>query len=146
MEAEKLLEECEDKIHKPLLKNKGKFLRRGVKGEFKAIRGIIFGENKELKLKEGEVEAFIGICNNRIDRLKSSTTEIVTSLGAIIAVLAVFLIAEPENKIILWILSIILILVVAILALATFYYRAQSYAWYAVKEGVLLVKKEKNEK
>ena len=136
MEAEKLLEGYVEKIHnlRPL-KDKLNFFKYGVKGKFKEIRDIINFGSPEW----GDKKVFIKICDNRIDRLKSSTTEIVTSIGALIAVLAVFLIKYSGTGYYL-ILSIFILISLAVLIFAIFYYRTQLYAWYAVKEGVLLVK------
>ena len=138
MKAKRLLERCEKEIHKPWIKNKGKFLKRGIKGEFDEIRDII----KFKPPKWGDKEAFIKICDNRIDKLKTSSTEIVTILGAIMAVVAIFLIADIRNNF-STILSEFLLISLMVLILDFFYYRAQMYAWYAIKEGALLVKKEK---
>lgn len=136
MEAKKLLKEYVEKIHtlRPL-KDKLAFLRYGFTGKLDIIRVDIIKFNPP---KWDDRDAFIKICDNRIDRLKTSTTEIVTSIGALIAVVAVFLIKQLFP-----ILSIFLLIFVMVLLVAIFYYRAQSYAWYAVKEGVLLVKEKK---
>ena len=143
MKAEELLEGWVKKIHKMRpFEDKWEFFKYGVKGDFKKIRDTINPNNE--KPKKNEIEAFIGICDNRINRLKNSTTELVTSIGAIIAVIAVFLIRYSEKSYFL-ILSIFLIISVTVLIVALAYYRAQMYAWYAVKEGVLLEKKEKND-
>jgi multisubunit Na+/H+ antiporter MnhG subunit len=143
MKAEELLESWVEKIHKMRpFEDKWKFFKYGVKGDFLKIRATINPNNE--KPKKNEIEAFIGICDNRINRLKNSTTELVTSIGAIIAVLAVFLIRYSEKSHFL-ILSIFLLISVTVLIVALAYYRAQMYAWYAVKEGVLLEKKEKND-
>ena len=134
MEVEELLEKCRP------LKNKWKIYKCGVKGAFGAIIEIV-----EFKPPKGdEKDAFIKICDNRIDRLKNSTTEIVTSIGAVIAVVAVFLIGHSEKTQFL-ILSIFLIISVVVLILAVLYYKVRMYVWYAVKEGTLLEKKEKND-
>ena len=223
MEAEELLEGYVKKIHEMWqLKDKLKFLKCGIKGDFKTIRDIVglylfswdnvpgndsegilrflrddidicWAENAEIrksddgkticifkdensaeimidekekkatiKISEGwtndlkvkkengklniyvfkppkwdEKKAFIGICDNRIERLKTSATELVTIIGAVIAGLALFLIKYSEIPLFL-ILSILLL--ISALIFAFYYYRAQMYAWYAVKEGVLLVK------
>ena len=143
MKAEELLKRCEKEIHKLRIKNKGKFLKHGVKGEFEAIRDIVEFEQP----KWDEREMFIEICDNRIDRLKSSTTGTVASLGAgIAAVVAAFLIKDYGTQLLLILGTFLLIFVsslLLVLIFTFFYYRAQMYAWYAIKEGVLLVKKEK---
>ena len=137
MEAKELLESWVKKIHKMRpFKDKWRFFKYGVKGKFKEIREEIVKFNPP---KWDDRKAFIEICDNRIDRLKNSTTEIVTSVGALIAVVAVFLIRQLYPTLTMFLLIFVVVLMVAI-----FYYRAQMYAWYAVKEGVLLVKEKKN--
>lgn len=140
MKAEKLLERYVKEIHKMPFKNKLKVYVWGVKGKFSEIKGIINFKPP----KWDEKEAFIKICDNRIDRLKGSTTEIVTSIGAVIAVLAVFLIRYSEKSYFL-ILSAFLLISVIVLIFAVLYYKVRMYVWYAIKEGILLVKKEKND-
>ena len=138
MEAEKLLEGYVEKIHnlRPL-KDKLNFFKYGFTGKFKTIRDDIIKLDPH---KWDDRDAFIKICDNRIDRLKTFTTEIVTSVCALIAVVAVFLIAYPEKSPFQNRCIFLLIFVMSFLLVAMFYYRAQTYAWYAVKEGVLLVK------
>ena len=147
MKAEKLLEKWEKEIDKPWInKNKLKFFWYGFRGEFGKIRGIIGFE----KPKEDEIEAFIGICDNRIDRLKTFSSDIIAVLIALVVAVASILAVSSITTHPLWDLlcqnvvffgMIFLIFILFLLALIR--YRAQIYAWYAVKEGVLLMKKNK---
>ena len=83
MEAETLLEGYVEKIHnlRPL-KDKLNFFKYGFTGKFKTIRDDIIKLDPH---KWDDRDAFIKICDNRIDRLKTFTTEIVTSVCALIA-------------------------------------------------------------
>ena len=159
MKAEELLGRCEKEIDNPWFN--WKFFWYSFKGEFKEFRNIVTSEN--IKDKD-EVETFIGICDNRIDRAKAFLSDIVTVLSLLIALLAVIASilvgsgiikkAEKQNPLIsIWldtgwtfqILTILLILIALLLFLLLCHYRAQIHAWYAVKEGILLMKKKKNE-
>ncbi len=130
----------EEYIHKPWLKNKGGLLWYGVKGEFGKIRERI-GCDKERELKGDEIEVLLKICDNRIERLRSSVIDIVGVLVAIMAALVYFLLADQQNEnYINHILSIPLIIAIILLTASTLSYRAQTYARYAIKEWVLLRK------
>ena len=147
MEAEKLLKKLEKEIDKRWLKNKLNFYWFGFRGDFSEIRKILRVE----KLKEDEIGAFIGICDNRIDRLKLFSSNIIAVLIAFLIAIASVLVAleiatlkHPflyllcKPGVVFEILFLIFILFLS----ALIRYRAQIYAWYAVKEGVLLVKDE----
>ena len=147
MEAEKLLKKLEKEIDIRWVKNKLNFYWFGFRGDFSKIRKILGVE----KLKEDEIGAFIGICDNRIDRLKLFSSNIIAVLIAFIIAIASILVAleiatlkHPflnllcKPGVVFEILFLIFILFLSPLIR----YRAQIYAWYAVKEGVLLVKDE----
>ena len=181
-ESEKLLKEWEKEIDKPWIDwNKWKFFRYGFQGDFGKIRELI--NFKKRKPNEDRIEAFIGICDNRIDRIKSHSRDLITFISVSAASFAIALsiliksnIIEPaETKgyccyglpnplcsiaqkfpVVQWIVSeqelnwvamkimmIALFALVILLTLAVWRYRAQINAWYAVKEGVLLMKKNK---
>lgn len=148
MEVEKLLEKLEKEIDKRWIKNKLNFYWSGFRGDFLEIREILGFE----KPKEDEIEAFIGICDNRIDRLKLFSSNIIAVLIAFTIAIASILVAlkitthaHPflyllrQPGVVFEILFLIFILFLS----ALICYRAQIYAWYAVKEGVLLMKKNK---
>lgn len=143
---EELLEKWEEEIDKWWIKNKLKFFWYGFRGDFKTIRDTLNFEKR--KPNEDEVEAFIGICDNRIDRLKSFSSDIIAVLIVLVAAVASILVVGEEYPLMSllhqpgWIFKIIfLIFLLCLLALIR--YRAQIYAWYAIKEGVLLMKKNK---
>ena len=134
MEAEKLLKKLEKEIDIRWVKNKLNFYWFGFRGDFSKIRKILGVEN----LKEDEIGAFIGICDNRIDRLKAFSSDIVAVLIAFIIILVALSIDHAHSffGVVFKILFLIFILFLS----GLIRYRAQTYAWYAVKEGVLLVK------
>ena len=157
-EAEELLKEWVKKIDSPKIENKAKFLRYGVEGDFERIRKTII----EFKNPpEDKIEAFLGICDNKIDRLKSFSGDIITVVGFLIGFSAgiastlvmsdvvgeSFPLLEKLSGFIgrtpLTVLAIIFLIFILSLSLLLLRYRAQIYAWYAVKEGVLLMKKNK---
>lgn len=147
MEAEKLLEKLEKEIDKRLIKNKLSFYWSGFRGDFSEIREILGVE----KPKEDEIEAFIGICDNRIDRLKIFSSDISAVLIALIIAVASILVATDvitSEHPFLTLLDLpgvlfeILFLFLLLFLIALIRYRAQMYAWYAVKEDVLLMKKK----
>ena len=147
VEAEKLLEKLEKGIDKRWIKNKLNFYWSGFRGDFSEIREIIGVE----KPKGDEIEAFIGICDNRIDRLKLFSSDISAVLIALIVAVATILVATDvitSKHPFLALLDLpgvlfeILFLFLLLFLIALIRYRAQMYAWYAVKEGVLLMKKK----
>lgn len=163
---EELLEKWEKEIDKRWIKNKLKFLWYGFWGNFKEIRDIINCCEKR-KPRRNKIEAFIGICDSRIDRLKSFSRDLMTfiSVSADSFAITVSIIfgsdvikIETEGKsfpLIQWffnpevdwlafkILIAVLLIVIVLLTLLVWRYRAQANAWYAIKEGVLLMKKNK---
>jgi hypothetical protein len=85
-------------------------------------------------------ESFIKICDNRIERLRTSTTEIgaiIATTGALIVTIAI------SYKEYLAFLIYLLVLILAILIFAILYHRAQTNAWHAVKEAALRMKENK---
>ena len=161
MKAEELLEKCEEKINGRWCNwINWRFFRYSFSGEFKKIQEAVKIKNiKDNDLDKNEVETFIGICNNRIDRAKTFLRDVVTVLSVLIALLAVIasilvgcsIKAEEQIHLIrIWpetgwtfLILIILLLLATLLFLLLCHYRAQTHAWYAVKEGVLLMKKNK---
>ena len=145
MEAEKLLKKLEKEIDIRWVKNKLNFYWFGFRGDFSKIRKILGVEN----LKEDEIGAFIGICDNRIDRLKVFSSNIIAVLIAFIIAITSILVALSITTYAhpFWYLLSkpgvvfeILLLIFILFLSALIRYRAQTYAWCAVKEGVLLVK------
>ena len=152
MKAEELLEKCEGEIKRI----KRKFWCSSYSSEFKDIRKTFF-EN----IDEDEVDLFIDICNNRLDRAKTFLGHTATSLSIFIAsliILASILMAagikEGFKYILLdvlkslgWhsqILAVLLLILAAFLVLLVGHYRTETHAWYVFKEGVLLMKKKKD--
>ena len=158
MKAEKLLEKWEKEIDKRWIEHKLKFLRHGFWGDFEKIRKIVEFEEP----RRNKIEAFLGICDNRIDRLKSFSRDLVTFISVSAASFAITVSIifgsgvienETEGKsfpLIRWfftpevdwlafkILMAVLLIVTVLFTLLVWRYRAQANAWYAVKEGLLL--------
>lgn len=117
-------------------------------GDFKKLQDIrLFDE-----LNNSELEQFIKICDNRMDRAKTFLRDIATVLGFIFAAfLIVLTLASKENKfpfivpvlsIYLFIGSLGLILIGLFAVLA--HYRSQVHAWTAFKEkAILMIQSEK---
>jgi hypothetical protein len=87
MKAKKLLEKWEEEIDKRWIKHKVKFLWHGFWGDFKELREIVGFEEP----RRNKIEAFIGICDNRIDRLKSFSRDLITVISVSAASLAIAL-------------------------------------------------------
>ena len=86
MKMEELLKRYEKEIYKLWLKNKLKFLLYGYGSvDYKTIRDIL---NFKPPTRD-EKEAFIGICDIRIDGLKTSLRNNLAQEGALIALFAV---------------------------------------------------------
>lgn len=181
MKAEKLLEKWEKEIDKRWIKHKLEFLWYGFWGDFKEIREIVGFEEP----RWNKIAAFIGICDSRIDRLKSFSRDLMMFISVSAASLAIALsiffekiktedrgffywwfpdqllgsivpqsfpivhwfVSEPKSLEPDWIgmkiIMIALFILILLFALLVWRYRAQANAWYAVKEGVLLMKKNK---
>jgi len=152
MGEDKLIKRYEEKIERPLVKNKITFLKYGIYGDFEKIRGIIGFENPE----RDEVNALISICDNRIDRLKSFAQDLVTFISFTLATFTLSItifsdkITEGDSTFpgllwffgsshyLLWKILMGFLLILAILFLSLlFRYKAQANAWYAIKEGFL---------
>ena len=174
MKVEKPLEKWEKEIDKRWIKHKLKFLWYGFWGDFKGLREVVEFEEP----RRNKIEAFIGICDNRIDRLKSFSRDLITFISVSAASLGIILVFASEKHveanrkfhewlpgqldsfiqekfpILLWILLgdthfgirlvlIVLFILILLFALLVWRYRAQVNAWYAIKEGLLLMKKNK---
>lgn len=152
VEAKELLNNIEKEISES--GNKLMFLIYGVIGKYGKIRDIVnFKEPKE-----DEIEKFIEICDNRIEGLKSFSQDLITSLSILIAffggILAgVFLLLRTNEtfhisfNLIFTFIIILILFAIFLFAMLLFIvlgnYKAQIHPWYAVKEGVLLMKKNK---
>jgi hypothetical protein len=159
MEADELMSEYVVEIERPVIKNKVAFLKYGSRGEFEAIRQIV----RFKKPEPDKIETFIKICESRLDRLKRFSSDLMTFVSIALATFTFTIsflfniIPEdiPKDSItpgidwffsslnyLLWkILMSILLLLIITCALQFLRYRAQANAWYAVKEGILLEKK-----
>jgi len=145
MEAEELLEKWVREIDNLWIKNMLKFLWYGSLGYFKTIRNLDTIDFKNKNPEEDRIDAFIKICDGRIDRLKSdrlksTSKDLVAVLIALGIILASILVGVTDNKHrVLGLLcegdtlflTTFLILFLVILAILRF--RAQTYAWYAIK-------------
>ena len=162
MELEELLERYEkeicsrgfkNKLYKKGFKNKLKFLRYGNGCGFvdyhKKIRDVL---NFELP-KRDEKEAFVGICDIRIDSLKALPIYNLAMIGALITLFATAIVAvihsmtspDMNLQIVVFFYSffVTVFLFSLIYAVSEIYrFNVQIHAWYALKEGVLLVKDE----
>ncbi len=163
MALKSLLEKCEEKIDKPLFNiDKLVFLWFGVNGDFQYIRNRILGGNNKLTLEDDEIKAFVRICDNRIERLRSFLSEVMGITGFLIVLfVGIATILATANKDFeslfrgwaelcnvlnlesLRLLAIIFFITLLTLSYFLVRYRAQLYAWYAIKEGTLLELQEK---
>jgi len=167
MKAEELLEKCGEKINKPWYNWVNlRFLWYGFWDETEKIREKVF-EGFE-GLDEDEVEAFTKICDSRIDRIKTSSRDLVIGisvLAASLGIMASILIErvipnEGISPLVQWFftsgwcwlgmriaLAVIFILIV-LLALLIGHYWAQAHAWYAIKEECFIrdAKRKREEK
>jgi len=151
MEAEKLLKKWEAEIDKRWITNIVNFYRYGTTGDFEIIRNLDTINFNNEKTEGDKIEAFIKICDNRIDRLKHSSKDLISILIALVVAVASILVGSSGTtaKHPLWDLLCqpgaffkIIFLIVFLGLLALLRFRAQMYAWYAIKEGVLLMKKK----
>jgi hypothetical protein len=156
MGEDDLIKRYEDKIERPLIENKIAFLKYGINGDFEKIRGII-GFEKPEKAEKEKINALISICDNRIDRLKSFSRDLVTFVGWTLAtftlsmtLLSAKIIPDGDSILpgiawffgslnyLLWKILMVILLILGILFfLSLFRYKAQANAWYAIKEGLL---------
>ncbi|MBN1763282.1 MAG: hypothetical protein JW878_09465 [Methanomicrobia archaeon] len=162
MEADELMREYEVEIERPWIKNKMAFLKHGSRGELEAIREIVRFKTPE----PNKIDAFIRICESRVDRLNSFSSGLMTFVSVALATFTfsiTFLFGTmkeiktiPKNSLIpvitwyfdspeylIWkfIMTILLFLIITC-AFQFLRYRAQVNAWYAIKEGLLLEKKD----
>ena len=145
MKMEKLLERYEEEISNLWPWNKLKFLRYGYGSvDYKTIRDFLNFKPP----KRGEKEAFIGICDIRIDGLKTSLRNSLAQEGALIALFAVLSLllinyitsfgSDLQFLVIFCLLILLFFIVFIYVALEFFRVSVQIRAWYAIKEGALL--------
>ena len=156
MEVNELMREYEAEIERPWLKNKMAFLKMGFTGEFEAIREVV----RFKKPEPDDVDAVISLCDSRLDRLKSFSSDLMTFLSIALATFTFGLYlsfdkygiyADSIMPFFTWYFKweyIPLKIAIAILWFLTITcafqflrYRAQTNAWYAIKEGLLLERK-----
>ena len=99
------------------------------------------------EITDDELEQFVKICDNRLDRVKTFLNNITIVLGFIIASLSIVLTLAivgdklpflvPDLSINLFVTSLFLVLIGLIAFLA--HYRAQIHAWTAFKEKAILM-------
>jgi hypothetical protein len=147
MEAEELLERYEKEIFEWWSKNKLKFCRYGCDYEnYKTIRDKFNFKPP----KRDEKEAFVGICDNRIDNLKTTLRDDLAKSGALITLFTVAIAlaifdADSQHSWALYLFSIIFFIVLVLGLSEILCVRVQIRAWHAIKEGVLLMK-ERNKR
>lgn len=122
-----------------LLKNCGKkagwknfvYFIHSFSGNFEFYKGIV-----ENNIGEKDIEIFIEICDNRIERAKTLLSDVATVLGFLITGTTIIIALTTETLLTI-ILGAIIILGFALL----FHYRANIHAWTAFKEGAILNKR-----
>ncbi|MGB7532789.1 MAG: hypothetical protein WA977_07420 [Halobacteriota archaeon] len=167
MKAEELLEKCEEKINKPWYNWINlRFLWYGFWDKTKKIREKVF-EGIE-GLDEDEVETFTKICDSRIDRIKTSSRDLVIGISVLAASLGIMVTILFERVIleggispgVLWfftsgwcwlgmkITQAVVFIVIVLLALLIGHYWTQVHAWYAIKEECFIrdAKRKREEK
>jgi hypothetical protein len=156
MNVKELVKECEGKLKvgdTPIIK----FLRLtwySFRGDFERIRGdISFNE-----LGKSEIERFIKVCDNRINRAGILLNEIATVLGfdltalSIIAVISSGVLEKSDDPVLSVIVEgqysiqfriLVIFLFVALIFLITLlgHYRTHVHAWTAFKEEAILNEK-----
>lgn len=167
---DKLMKKCEDEIDKPWIRNKLKFFWHGSRGMFNEIRGVLCFDTP--KLNKAGITAFKEICDGRIDKLQRLIAAHTTFIGISFATLTIAFSVINDAKLIpindtkdtplasfpglqwfIWgngwwgmrILLFLILVFVIIFAISVFRSRAQAYAWYAVREGVLLTEGKEDE-
>ena len=156
MVDDNLIAQYEEKIERPVIRNKIAFLKCGINGDFGKIRKII-----DFKNPEGDkVNALISICDNRLDRLNSFAGNITTFVSFVLATFTLSItlvfdkIIDDKNVMfprlewffgqqvyLLWKILMVFLLILGILfLLLLFRNKAHANAWYAIKEDLLLYK------
>ena len=134
MKMEELLERYEEEI----VKNKLKF--SGYGPHYERIRDIFNFK----PLKKDEKKAFIGICDIRIDRLKTLSKNVITNMGILVVLIAMIInfciitLVDTDLFSVLLLLFILIIILFVLLLIVLRHLTAQTLAWYAIKEGALL--------
>jgi hypothetical protein len=151
MDAQELLKTCEEKIRWM----DWKILLDSYRSEFAEIRCKVFAD---ISIEDDEIECFIEICDNRIEHAKTYLGQVTTILSILIGSFLIFVsilmrdlieagsLDQPFREafysvsglIQIFVVFVLLIVVVFILLLG--HYRTEAHAWYAFKEGALLVK------
>ena len=146
MELEELLERYEEEIYELWFKNKLKFLRYGCGPvDYKTIRDFLNFKPP----KRGEKEAFIRICDIRIDRLKTFLRKNLAKEGGLIALFAtatavaaygITSFGSDLQFLVIFYFLFILVFFIAFISvlLKSLSVNVQIHAWYAIKEGALL--------
>ncbi len=139
MNASKLLEDCEKSIGWSL---------HSFTGDFGHYRKIIKDnlEGKEIEVKE--IDKFIEICNNRIERAKTFLSDVATVLGfgitgASVIVSFTDVLSPTQKDVSFFLISLFVVLVTGIIIgfLLLVHYRTHIHIWTAFKEAAILNEK-----
>lgn len=139
---EKLMEECTQKTNH----NFWNLVKWSFMDNYKELQNIsLFSE-----VAKNDLEQFIRICDNRLDRAKTFLNDIAVVLGFDFVALSIIanmakeqtiwsLIVNPDDPI-LTILIVFLFAILIILFVLMLQYRSQVHAWTAFKEKAILTK------
>ena len=136
--VKRILEICNEKT----AHNSWKLVYWSFTDNFEKLQDISFSD----EITDNELEQFVKICDNRLDRAKTFLNDIAIVLGFIIAsfsiVLTLAIVGDklpflvPDLSINLFVPSLFIVLIGLLAFLA--YYRAQVHAWTAFKEKAIL--------
>lgn len=142
--VKELVEECTIKTD---MHNYWNLVKWNLTNNFKELQNIpVFDKFDK---NENELEQFIKICDNRLDRSKTFLNHMAVLLGFDLTALTILAVMSTEENLLypnmffrgyvtFAILFIILILLVASLP----YYRSDIHAWTAFKEKALMTQKK----
>ena len=158
MKADELVKKCEEELKVGW--NLWKFIKLAwysFRGDFEKIKG-----NIQFKLEEEELDRFIEVCDNRIERAKTMLNETAVMLGFVITGIAIILSFSSEvlkqvpeqdravgpirallfaGDVFFQIFVVFLIVCLILLLILLGHYRIHIHAWTAFKEGAVLNKK-----
>ncbi len=146
--VEEILKNCNEKI-------KSNHINLAIWSFWNNFEGIQKGISFDFE--KGDVDKFIEICDNRLDRSKTFLSDIAIVFGfdltalSIIAVTVKFGAPDPilsllnntEYGILFRLLVAFLILNLIFLLILLLHYRSHVHAWTALKEKAILIKPEK---
>ncbi len=148
--AKELLEKCEQELKR----SRWGLLWKSVRSEFGGFRRDFF---ENTIMNEKETERFFKVCDNRIDYAQKLLGQLTTSVSILISAILIFFSLlidnftfNPEQSYpfihffeklspVLLIFLMLVALLLVIMLISLLFYRIEYHAWYAFKEGALLL-------